>query len=856
MKNYILLFLLSVFSLGYAQKEMQPFTLTMKKGEKKEINIMIFATASEVNEVVFTLKDLKGNPYLNKAEDEIQFKVTPFREDVFIGLLTDNIESIIAIKNGEEEPVKIDSKIVVEKEDARGVYQFFNALIITAFQYDTEPVAGELLYTLKTRITKKSLEGIDTEYYFNKQAKFLRKYVYVVVGEQNSLGKYKHIKVDDFINWVLNDPDEMKNMIQFYYDSKKRNSHKAHAKIKRHLRKKLKNLYNVYMFNEIRNFAFIKDYTSLNYDKKKLHKKLQSLDKQLKVKRDFIIKENSKIFKDDSLLNKLRSGKRSLKEELYRIERDRIYPIEEKIYEETNYSIYKLLELKRNHLKTLLDKNQLDKYDQLKKKLDEIEKDSIKPHVERLNNLNGEIYVLRKRLEGPNKEIKKLETELELKEQEFAQFQNDMNKKEKQIERFILGNRSQIYKHLAQFPLWNLNLDKIELDINDGFIEHITVVGKINDPDSGDLLDNSELLKEFFDEPAVKKILDGSFNKEIKFINEYPIGFSSKTDFADLHNYNLYSFRGNEKTFTLPLTDVILEYVQHHQNDRLDFSPKDQVVKLPTQDIGLDGRIELKKETSAKILNANFYSDFIGFQEKEANGQVQIEVEKFVPLWTKRSRLGIGRSSNFGLFNYANFNVTWYKLGEKNKQLQVEYTPDFVNDPNRYTTYLDLIRYENRSAGVDVNLGSFEMPLIKTRIEINAGIHFSRAKVIDSLPDSNATLPTKSFSKNVNFIRYYPDIIVRIRPEERFGGYLRFRPFKMVVPNESEFFSVSSERVFLETSRVKKNWMHRMELSTFYTPSAQSDNKFFFRYRYTNDSNWETNGFSEFQVGYLAYLKF
>ena len=134
-------------------------------------------------------------------------------------------------------------------------------------------------------------------------------------------------------------------------------------------------------------------------------------------------------------------------------------------------------------------------------------------------------------------------------------------------------------------------------------------------------------------------------------------------------------------------------------------------------------------------------------------------------------------------------------------------------------------------------------------------MHYGRLKVIDS------TLVDK-FEKRINFMRLYPDVILRIRPEERFGGYLRYRPFKMSVPsNEGRFYSVSSKKEFLNNentndNRLQKRWMHRMELSTYYTPNIKSDNKFFFRYRYTTTSTWETNGYSEFQVGYLAYLKF
>lgn len=207
-------------------------------------------------------------------------------------------------------------------------------------------------------------------------------------------------------------------------------------------------------------------------------------------------------------------------------------------------------------------------------------------------------------------------------------------------------------------------------------------------------------LVNFYNEPFVKEIYKDLINVELKFENEFPIGFSSKTDFADLDNYNLYAFEGSEKAFSLALTDVIDLYIQRHQNDRLNFSPKDQVIRLPLDDIDENKEVELKKETSSKILNANIFTDFNGFKESEPNGLVQVEIEKQIPIWTKRMDLGLGRSSNFGLFNYANFNLTWAKINEEDREAYIKYAEEFINNEpqvDKYVTYLDIIRHENIS---------------------------------------------------------------------------------------------------------------------------------------------------------------
>ena len=103
----------------------------------------------------------------------------------------------------------------------------------------------------------------------------------------------------------------------------------------------------------------------------------------------------------------------------------------------------------------------------------------------------------------------------------------------------------------------------------------------------------------------------------------------------------------------MPVTEAI-SYYQKHQNDRLDFSLKDQVVRLPLDNTDKDRRVELKKEISSKVLSAKIFTDFNGFQKDKENGLAQMEIEKLIPIWTKRLNLGLGRGFNFGFANYFN----------------------------------------------------------------------------------------------------------------------------------------------------------------------------------------------------------
>ncbi|MFC0780037.1 hypothetical protein [Flavobacterium sp. HJSW_4] len=868
-----LLFLFIVFGL-HAQKQIQPYNYSVTDPDKdKTETIMIYAAASSVNNLTFTLKNAKDEVLINNEDKEISFQVFPFSEVSFGKHLTDAITSIKdndientygiikeRVTNLKESPTSQKQKIAVQ--DVRNIYQFFNALVITAFAYDTEPVAGVLKYSLNTTIDKKNIEGQDADVYFTKRAKDLRDIIFESKENKNkgtndsAAKKEKEKKPEgandsikekkEFIDEIVNNSEYKKIFDEFYENTKGPNTYKARVKFKHYAVKKLKELYNVYQIQGYCDDHFLLDYIFY----KKCILSLEEVNKNKKTLIDTNIKKIGTIDRKMDSIAKLYN-------DLF---------FEHNILTE-NHKKAKNREAELKKRKIAIDKSNKKKPTiELKNESEALQNsiimvnDSIKYYERRLDNYNKFIPVdpsnTKKEKESLNVEITESRVIINANEGEIKIVQNC-------IDDLISEHRLKIKK----LPLWNFEVETIEMDINDGFIEHITAVGRVKLPFIDESLirsfngknteynDIKEMLENFYKERIVKEIFNNIIGKELKFENEFPIGFSSKSDFADLHKYTLYAFEGAEKIFSLPVTNVITQYVQRHQNDRLDFSPKDQVVSLPSDDFARSNAVELKKETSSKILNVNIYSDFLGLKEGNPNGLLQFEVEKNIPLWTKRMILGVGRSSNFGLVNYINFNLTWAKIGDENRQLQVKYADRYVNNeyhPDRYVTFLDMIKYENASVGADLNIASFDFPLLKARIELNAGIHYGRVNVVDTL----ATDVTKRFDKNVNIIRAYPDFILRIRPEERFGAYLRYRPFNTIVPNNEEFYTVSSEKEFVENQKLTSNWLHRFELGTYYAPSPKGDNKFFFRYRYTNTSDWETNGYGEFQVGYLVYLKF
>lgn len=153
----------------YAQKQLQPYTYTLTEGEKTQ-TILIYATAEAVNSITFTLKNAK-NEVLKNKEGEIKFKVFPFTEVSFRAILSEAILSIDSTKTDDKltlfeteiQKLNDSAKRGVVVKNVRNIYQFFNALVNTAFQYDTEPVAGILKYNTQLVISKKQIQGKDTD---------------------------------------------------------------------------------------------------------------------------------------------------------------------------------------------------------------------------------------------------------------------------------------------------------------------------------------------------------------------------------------------------------------------------------------------------------------------------------------------------------------------------------------------------------------------------------------------------------------------------------------------------------------------------------------------------------------------
>ncbi|RDY60020.1 hypothetical protein [Flagellimonas nanhaiensis] len=450
----------------------------------------------------------------------------------------------------------------------------------------------------------------------------------------------------------------------------------------------------------------------------------------------------------------------------------------------------------------------------------------------------------------------------------FERERNAIEKTEKEIKEDISKLEADIQKQIKKAPLWNLETELLELDFNEGFTEHIVMYGTVKevapvDEESRDLNENwlKDILKNNND-------WESNIGRKLKFVNQFPYGFSSSKDYDDFKEYKLVVYRGKHREFEVSLEKIFPNYVQKLGNNRLDFSPKNNVVTLRQEHMAEDknNSIELRKETSSQLFDFSLYTDFVGFQDNP-NGLVQVEFSKLVPLYTKRKtdhfwQRYLGQGYNFGRFNYIIPQFRWARLdsGDDSDNLPLSYATAFEGGTESrlpFVTTVSLLRYENISVGADLNLVSFDFPNSKFRFELNAGGRYGRTKVLDTRGEP---IQITSDSTNVratldvNTWRYYPEFIFRLRPEERYGANLSLRPIRFNTVTD-DFSTVSSEEKFRQDLTDNPQWLHQIEINAHFSPSGRKDNRFFFRYRYTTNADWETNGFGEIQLGYTMSFR-
>jgi hypothetical protein len=482
--------------------------------------------------------------------------------------------------------------------------------------------------------------------------------------------------------------------------------------------------------------------------------------------------------------------------------------------------------------------------------------DKDKSELEWFNKNLDTIAVLLSESYSLKKDIERLNIENSVKELNLSKLKNEnsitiTNAQEKQN---ILDSLVKEYnKKLEELVKPNFKIEMAEIEFNNGFIENIRVKGKIIPIY---LLENND--------PNKDKILSPT----LYFENLYPIGFSRESDYDYIYKTFLFAnsniktvFNRNESVnYKLRLSDAIT-YDYKHEVNRRDYSPKNEIIKYDTTSI--ENPKVLHKLETAKLFELKVYSDFMGFNETSPNGLIQSELEKEIPILTRRYPSIYVWRSNWGFLSYVVPNLVISKIEDQNKHLPISYYPLTVGNtsiPIKYASTLDLFKYESFNTGIDINFFTYDILNAKSAIHINGGLKYGNTPIIDSTRSFSNEIVTKTgfaTTDNINTFRVYPKVAIIIQPEERYSMTLSFT-HNWYWARTNSFMQVGNTEKFQNSGeqQQKSNQFNTGELSANFNVNENNNNsgKLFFRYRFNWQQGYWNTGFSQIQFGYSFYL--
>lgn len=407
--------------------------------------------------------------------------------------------------------------------------------------------------------------------------------------------------------------------------------------------------------------------------------------------------------------------------------------------------------------------------------------------------------------------------------------------------------------YIKQLNKFTFAPENIQIEINRGYIENIVVTGHTST----------------FIEPEFKEYLDQIFleEKKIKFINDYPIGISSKKDIELMSDYNLYARSEDKKSsYELRLGDLITNMEQILALDRTDYSPKDSAYVI---DRTKTHSKDFPKPDKKEILQIKVFSDFIGLKEENPNGLIQLEIDKEIPLVTKRItkpyvwlpfRYFVPHTGNIGLFNFIRPRFVLSKVEDNNRYLSLTEFPVLdtagieTGEQKLGTSTLNLKQFERFVIGADLNLVLLNNPNWKSTFLLNAGMHFGRTDLA-----SYDTISEVINKPNAHTNTYQPsyEVVWRVTGDERYGFQFSYGTTWIISdqfnfkqrPNLDGFENYEE----FENSKAR-NRIRRFTLLAYLNLNADREGRLFFRYR----SNFEPRNFelnySQLQIGYTTSL--
>ncbi|MBE0638809.1 MAG: hypothetical protein IH598_09835 [Bacteroidales bacterium] len=372
-----------------------------------------------------------------------------------------------------------------------------------------------------------------------------------------------------------------------------------------------------------------------------------------------------------------------------------------------------------------------------------------------------------------------------------------------------------------------ITIEDVEMEVLDGFIETIKVKGKANEKDIPDAF---------------------------RFENKYGIGFSTRGNFKKFDDIVLFDAIQNDSSYFINLGEL-LDYDYFIRQSNKDYSPKNEVYRT------FGGKeIELKKEENSKLFEFIVFSDFMGFENDNPNGLVQVEFAKKIVLRTSRRQMFGG---GIGAFQYIKPTFLISKIEENNRYLFPEKVSKITSDSlagsvlvnSLKTSPLDMLNYQRLSLGLDLNFLFIDSPESKIHFQVDFGFKFGRTLVRDSISSLNDEgMVTNTGLINdfgVNYFTAYPIIRIQFFPDERFGLTLSTQyQYFMPAFNDPELVTYSKDG--LADSNYKRI-IGSQEILGFWKPSSLKGTVFV-RWRFNHQIGNITHNFHQLQTGISFFI--
>jgi hypothetical protein len=302
-------------------------------------------------------------------------------------------------------------------------------------------------------------------------------------------------------------------------------------------------------------------------------------------------------------------------------------------------------------------------------------------------------------------------------------------------------------RHFPAVAQGEFLLDELEMKVEDGSIVDLKATGSIG-------------------------------GKPRLFESHTPIGISSDADLNNRHSWYKRYLWSQAQSKSLPrnhhlyihLDELLLYFPSTANEDR---SPANNIYIFHPND-PLVHRT-LRKEPTAKILQARIYSDLAGVEGTRPNGLVQVEIAKKIVFGSPWSRNSPG--IQFRAVGYITPLVAITKLEQQNRYLPLEYVDANPAAPFYRLNTIDLLRYTNLRVGVDLNLVGMRLPQFKSDYSLDFSFYLNRVDIRDTLRRNRPAIPRVDSA--VNVANYGLNLKCRIRPDSRYGvqlrlGYLRY----------------------------------------------------------------------------------